>query len=66
MIKASLWIGFVQTRIAQKDLTLEQLFSDYELPALDVSLAAHEKMLCILSVRVVWERLEIGLRLALR
>ena len=66
LVKVGLGIGFVQIRIAQKDPTLEQLFPDYELPALDVSLAAHEKMLCIPSVRVVWERLEIGLRPALR
>ena len=65
LVKVGLGIGFVQIRIAQKDPTLEQLFPDYELPTLDVSLAAHEKMLRVPRVRAVWERLEVGLRPAL-
>ena len=66
LIKAGLGIGFVQTKIAQRDPSLEQLFPDFELPELDVSLAAHEKMLQVPRVRAIWEQLEIRLKPALR
>ena len=62
LLKAGLGVGFVATDVALSDKSLEQIFPNLDIPAIDVSLAAHEKTLKTPRVRAIWNALEKNLK----
>jgi DNA-binding transcriptional LysR family regulator len=62
LVRAGCGIGFAQSKIAERDSTVQQVLPDMPLPTLPLWLAAHETMRQTPRVRRVWDALYAGLK----
>ena len=62
LVRAGCGIGFSQTTVGRAEPLVEELFFDFEIPPLEVWLAAHQAMHQTPRVRRVWSLLADGLK----